>query len=318
MRAAAWPHPAPGGLTLWDPRVSGLCPGSGRSPFSPLTSQPLHPTLAPEQAQAPASPMRCCPGGWATWLAPAVSGPTSRALGESVLCGVSSSHVLNPRPMFLSPFLSLTSCIPVPGPLARPPDEALLSCQALPTEPHRCGPTLPHLHPPAASPGPWTSVSGSPLWDSCRRLSAAPLKPGRLGGRGGGGKGQSHPQASGLELPFRVGRFEEDSLSQPRPQGRCWSGSGALPSWDPHLLSTQNPAMDIRSFGPGGPVWPGNYGEHSWVPLLFLETGTLLGQGAGPTPTPRGTHEAGGREAFVLLFGTPMASWVAASWSFCL
>lgn len=34
--------------------------------------------------------------------------------------------------MFLSPFLSLKSCIPVPGLLAGPLDKALISCQALP------------------------------------------------------------------------------------------------------------------------------------------------------------------------------------------
>lgn len=120
---------------------------------------------------------------------------------------------------------------------------------------------------------------------------------GGTGWGGGVGRGQSHPRASELELPFQVRRFEEDSLSQPRPQGRCRPGSGPPPSWESHLLSTQNPTMGIRSFGPGGPVWPGNYGEHSWVPLLFLETGNPQDKVQGPLP-PRGDSRSWGQGSF--------------------
>ena len=51
--------------------------------------------------------------------------------------------------------------------------------------------------------------------------------------------------------------------------------------------------MDIRSLGPSDPVWPGNYGEHSWVPLLFLETGTPQDKAQAQLPPRRELTELG-------------------------
>ena len=211
--------------------------------------------------------------------------------------------------MFLSLFLCPTSCIPVPGPLAWPPDKALIPCQALPTPgPRGCGgPTSPHLQLLSHGLVPGHQPQAPPLGQLHKTLGH-PFEARRAGLWGlGVGRERSHPRVSEPGLPFQGHQASRGpAYHSPDQTEDAGLAPGLLP---PGTHPPSTPTMDIGSFSPNGSQKPQQHEplvavksdqdidsqsglgvtlRHSWIPLLSLETG---GPHSHPTgnPTELGT-----------------------------
>lgn len=108
-------------------------------------------------------------------------------------------------------------------------------------------PHVPSSSAPVTWPGLWTSASAAPPpRDSCRRLSATPLKPGGLGCGAWGWGGSGHTRGcQRLGRPFRLTRLQGDQLNTAQIRGKML----AWP-WGSSLLAHTHPAPTTPSTHP--------------------------------------------------------------------